>query len=220
MTTSELLRLVLRRWYVMVLGAAVSVAILYGATHQPAVYWTQFNVVLLAPNNVDYPNYLKDPRFQLQPMVGVVVRDIHRNDTPVQTASADATLVGVGVHRGVQVRAPNFGSQWKPDFSANHLDVQVADDRAEAVAIRAEQVTEEISRVLDRRQDALGIAPDMRITAFASTGDPTIYQVSGSKVRAAAGVALAGATGTTIVVYWLEVWLTRRRRTRTPAVAR
>jgi hypothetical protein len=37
-------------------GAAMSLGALYVATHQAGVYWTQFNVVLLAPIEGHYPN--------------------------------------------------------------------------------------------------------------------------------------------------------------------
>jgi hypothetical protein len=213
MTKSELLRLVLRRWYLMVLGAAVSVGVLFLATHQPGVYWTQFNVVLLPPENADHPNYLENPRYRLQPMVGVVVNDINKSERPLLTASSDTTLVGMGVRRGVQLRVPNQGNQWQPVFDANHVDVQIADDTPEAVSRRAKQVVRQISAALDVRQDELGIVPTMRISALANTDDPTIYYVAGSRMRAAAGTAVAGAVGTTILVYWLERWrLWRRHR--------
>src|SRR4029453_4655089 len=51
-----LLRRGFRRWYRMLLGAAITVGALYLTTHRPGVYWTQFDVVVLAPVDSSYPN--------------------------------------------------------------------------------------------------------------------------------------------------------------------
>lgn len=212
MTSRDLLWLMLRRWYVMLLGAALSVGILYVATHQQAVYWTQFNVVLIGPHDPDRPNYLENSRFTLYPMVGVVANDVNAGHPPMMVASTDANMVGQGTRLGSQVRAPNLGSQWRTDFSASHLDVQVADSTPEAVSLRADQVVSEVSAALVTRQDELGIAPGMRVTSIASTADPTIYVVGGNRMRAAAGAALSGGAATIVLVYWLEKWRDRRRR--------
>jgi hypothetical protein len=74
MTARELFRLLLRRWYLMLLGAAMSVGALYVATHQPGVYWTQFNGAAGADRRY-YPNNLADPHYALAPMAGVLATD-------------------------------------------------------------------------------------------------------------------------------------------------
>jgi hypothetical protein len=139
MTTLELIRILLRRWYVMVIGAALSVAVLYFATGHTGVYWAQYNIVLLPPE-APSANYLNDPRYGLEPLVGVVASDLNGTNRPLSTASSDATLVGIGVDRGVQVRVPNQGSQWQPVFGAHHLDLQIVDSSPEEVLKRVEEV--------------------------------------------------------------------------------
>lgn len=213
MTSSDLLGVVLRRWYVMLVGAALSVALLYGGTHQPAVYWTQFNVLLLQPIGTDHVNYLSNPRYSLYPLAGVVVRDFNAGNTQPLLASPDTTLVGQGMRKGVQVRLPNEGSQWQPVFQANYLDAQVVDATPDAVLSETKTLMEQVSRLLEERQDAAGIVPGLQVTAIASTADPVVYQVSGSRIRAAAAIALSGAAGTTFLVVLFDRWLLRRRRT-------
>ena len=70
MTSRELLGLLLRRWYFVLLGAAISVLALYLATNRPGVYWTQVDVVLLAPVESHTPTILEKPDFTLCPHGG------------------------------------------------------------------------------------------------------------------------------------------------------
>ncbi len=219
MTSSDLLRIVLRRWYLTVLGAALSVGLVYAATHEPPVYWTQFNMLLLQPRSETHTNYLSNPRYTLYPTAGVVVRDFNADDRAPLLASPDTSMVGQGLTRGVQVRLPNQGSQWRPVFQANFLDVQVVDASPEAVLDRAQAAQERVSRILRRRQDAAHVSPGMQVTSIASTADPVVYQVGGSRMRAAAATGLAGAAITTVVVYWTDRLLLVLRRRRTAASA-
>lgn len=209
MTSRELLSGALRRWYVMVVGAAVSLGFVYVATHQPTVYWTQFNVLMLGPTIPEFPNYLEDPRYTLHPIVGVVVDDVNGGKPARVTASTETNMVGQGMTSGVQVRVPNLGTQWRRDVSANYLDVQVAASTPDEVLRRAESTLDEVAAALKSRQDELGIVPGMRVTSVAATGDPTVYTVAGNRLRAAAASGMSGAAMTLVIVYWLE-----RRRSR------
>ena len=215
MTSRDLLGAALRRWYVMVVGAVVSLGFVYVATHQPTVYWTQFNVLLLGPTNPEFPNYLEDPRYTLYPIVGLVVNDVNDGKPVMVTASTETNMVGQGMISGVQVRVPNLGTQWRRDLSANYLDVQVAAPTPEEVIRRADTTLQEVAAALRDRQDELGIVPGMRVTSVAATHDPTVYAVSGNRMRAAAASGMSGATATLALVYWLE----RRRVRRASAPA-
>ena len=214
MTARELIILVLRRWYFMLLGAALSVGAVYAATHQPGVYWTQFNVVLLGPIEDMYPNRMEDPYYALAPMAGVLVADWNRESPPKLMASGETTLFGQGRTSGVQVRMPNQGSQWRPMYSSPVIDVQVASETSEAVLVEARRVGRDLDRLLHDRQDASGISQRFRITTLISPADPNVYFVAGNRPRAALATGLAGATLTTIAVYWTERWLARRRTRR------
>ena len=211
MTSRDLVVAALRWWYVMVLGAVVSLGFVYVSTHQPTVYWTQFNVLLLGPRNPEFPNYLEDPRYTLYPMVGLVVDDVNDGRAPMETASTETNMVGQGIDDGVQVRVPNLGTQWRRDLSANYLDVQVAASTPEEVSARAEATVDRVAEVLLERQDEIGIVPGMRVRSVAATDDPTIYAVGGSRMRAAGASGLSGAAITVVLVYWLERRRVRRR---------
>lgn len=209
MTSRDLIIAGLRRWYVVLVGAVVSLGCVYVATHQPPVYWTQFNVLLLGPQDPEFPNYLEDPRFTLYPLVGVVVDDVNGGDRGMLTASTDTNMVGQGISDGVQVRVPNLGTQWRRDMSASYIDVQVAAPTPEEVTRRADRLLDEVAAALQARQDELGIVAGMRVTSVPATKAPPIYQIGGNRLRAAAAAGMSGAAVTFAVVYWLE-----RRRAR------
>jgi hypothetical protein len=208
MTAGEFIRLVLQRWYLVLLGAAISVGALYLITHRPGIYWTEFNVVILAPaDKISHPNKLEDAHDQLAPMAGLLVADWNGIDRPLLTSSSETTLFGEGKRQGIQVRVPNEGSQWAPRYFSPNIDVQVVDSNPETVAREARRVGAELNALLQKRQDALGIQPPMRMTIMVSPADPTIEYVSGSRIRAALATGLVGASITMIGLYWTERWM-------------
>lgn len=209
MTSRDLILAALRRWYVMLVGAVISLGMVYVATHQATVYWTQFNVLLIGPKIAEFPNYLEDARFTLYPISGLVVSDVNHGKRGLITASTDTNMIGQGMTSGIQVRVPNLGTQWRRDTSANYLDVQVAASTPDEVTERTEQALDEVAGALQERQDELGIVPAMRVRSVPATNDPTIYAVGGSRLRAAAATGMSGAAATFALVYWLE-----RRRSR------
>ena len=127
MTARDFLAAALRRWYVVVLGAVLTVGVFAVVQRQAPVFFTQYNIVLVGPSGTEHDNnVLENPRYGLQPLVGVVSTDLNDGHPPLLTGDVDATMVGMGARDGVQVRVPNLGTQWRPLFSANYLDVQVA----------------------------------------------------------------------------------------------
>lgn len=214
MTSSDLVLAAVRRWYVMLVGATISLGFVYLATHQAPVYWTQFNVLLIGPRIAEFPNYLEDPRYTIYPMVGLVASDLNDGPPRVVTASTDTNMVGQGISDGVQVRVPNLGTQWRRDMSASHIDVQVAAPTQEEVVRRAERTLDEVAAALQTRQDELGIVAGMRVTSVPATKAPPVYQIGGNRLRAAAATGMSGAAVTFFLVYALERQRARRRSVR------
>lgn len=220
MTSRDLLGLVLRRWYLMLLGAAVSVAALHGVLHRPGVYWVGFNVVALAPTEVYYPNKLENPHYELSPIAGVVVREWNGAHPALLTASSDTSLYGEGLRSAVQVRMVNQGSQWRPLFPVPVIDIQVVGSSPDAVAAEAERVTDEVTSLLNQRQQAGRVPATARIDVLTSPAHPTVTYHAGSRVRSAAATALLGAVGTTVGVIWFERLLIWRRQRSKGSVSR
>ena len=214
MTARELLLVLLRRWYLLAIGAVLTLGAMYGVLHLTGVYWTKMTVVLLAPAEDFSPNKIEDPRYALAPMAGVVAAEWNRENRPTLTASGDTTLFGEGKRDTVEVRMPNQGSQWRPLFLTPNIDVQVVGSDPESVEARATEVGEELASILEQQQKDLGVDPRLWITSVPSPAEPTVYYVTGSRVRALGAVGLAGALVSVIGIYWIDRDLSRRSRRR------
>lgn len=212
MTARDLIAAALRRWYVVVLGAAVTMGALSIVQQQAPVWWTQYNIVFLGPSGTQHGNVLEHPRYGLQPLVGVIATDINDGHPPLLTGDVAATIVGQGHREGIQVRVPNLGTQWRPVFSANYLDVQVAGATPEEVLASARATTERVQELLTQRQDEMDAPAKLRAEAVPSSEDPIIVPVSGSRPRALAATGLSGLALTMLLVFWLERWRPGRPR--------
>jgi hypothetical protein len=191
-----LLRVCARRWYVALLGLALTLGAVYGVHHRPGVYYSQVQLVLVAPTVTYYPNTIAAQPFTLAPMASLLVSDWNGTHQPLLTSSADTTLYGEGVRSGTQVRLPNQGSQFLPLFTAPYVDVQVVGPTRDGVTAEATRVVGELRRMLQRRQDFAGVAPGLRITSLLSPADVSASYVTGSSARAAAVTFLLGVVGT------------------------
>lgn len=219
MTARDLLAAALRRWYVVVLGAALTVGAFAVVQRQAPVFFTQYNIVIVGPSGEEHSNVLEHPRYGLQPLVGVISTDLNEGHPPLLTGDVDATMVGMGERAGVQVRVPNLGTQWRPLFSANYLDVQVAAATPEEVQALATETSARVAELLEQRQDELGVPTNLRALAVPSSEDPIVYPMAGSRSRALAATGLTGVALTAAIVFWLERWRPRRRPAPAPGAA-
>lgn len=220
MTARDFLAAALRRWYVVVLGAALTLGAFTVVQRQAPVFFTQYNIVLVGPSGTEEDNnVLENPRYGLQPLVGVISTDLNEGHPPLLTGDVDATMVGMGAREGVQVRVPNLGTQWRPLFSANYLDVQVAARTPEDVEALATQTSARVADLLEQRQDELGVPDNLRARAVPSSEDPIVYPMAGSRSRALGATGLTGIALTAALVFWLERWRPRHRPSAAPGAA-
>lgn len=215
-----LLRVCRRRWYVVLVGVALTLGAAYAAHDRPGVYYSQVQLVLVAPPQTYYPNTIAAQPFALAPMAGLLVSDWNGTRTPLLTSSADTTLYGEGVRAGTQVRLANQGSQFQPLFTAPYVDVQVVGPTEDGVNAEANRVVGQLQLMLQRRQDFAGVPERQRITSIISPGSVDSSYVSGSGVRAAAATFLVGLVGTGVLTVGADRALSRLRprRRRTPAL--
>lgn len=217
MTARELFAAALRRWYVVLLGGVLTLGALYVVTQQAPVYWTQYNVLLVGPSGAQKTTVLDDPVYGLQPLVGVIATDFNDGAPPLLTGDVAATIVGEGRREGVQVRVPNLGTQWRPLFPANYLDVQVAASSPEEVLATARATSLRISVLLEEIQDDMGAPLALRARAVPSSKYPTVIPISGSRSRALAATGLSGMAVTLAVLLMLERRRPRARPRTAPA---
>ncbi|MES2094822.1 MAG: hypothetical protein V4531_13575 [Actinomycetota bacterium] len=190
MTAIQLLRVLGRRWYVLVIVAAITVFAIFAAQRVPGVYWTQVDVVFLPPKSA---NALEDQNTSIVQFVAVIEREFNgiRNDS--RSASSSGTLYGEGVRSGWQVSFPNNGGQWQNNFNRPALSIEVVDASPTKVAAVAASLSKRVSSLVEQRQDRTGIAPENFVTTIDSPSPPVVRFIRGSDARASIALAALGA---------------------------
>ncbi len=194
-TSAAFLTLARRRWHVVmvvVVGSLMVLLALVTVKHDPGVYTTDFQVVLLAPVDKVSPNSLHNPQQGLPALADVLVTEYNGRSPRSQTASTDATLYGQGIREGASVRLQNSGSQWAPSYDRPVIDVQVVDLSEAAVTARAATIRHRLTSLLRERQIEAGVRPDARVTISGWPLDPVVANVGGSFPRAALAILLVG----------------------------
>lgn len=195
MTARDVIAVLIRRWYLLLAAALISLGVLaVVVASQKPVYYTRFDVMVLPPRNTVFPNNIEDPHYAMAPLAGVLVNDVAASHRAPLLGSPDTTLYGQGIRSGWQLRLPNTGSQWQPIYDLPNIDVQVVDSSPEQVRDRAEIIQVQLQKALDKRQDALDIAPGMRASLLSSPHEPAVVPVGGSRMRMLGGLGLVTGT--------------------------
>ena len=212
MTTHDLSVILRRRWYVVVLGLALLAGTLHVVASRPGVYWTQVDVVVLAPKSARYPNVIEQTSASLIAMAGLVERDVNGGAHPPATASAAVTLAGEGVRDGYSITMPNGGGQWANDFSRPVIDVQVVGPSEATVRRRLAVLVGRIERTLDERQATDQVPPVNRITASSSPTAAAVLHLEGSTKKAMAVTLLLGGALIPVATVGADRLLANRTR--------
>lgn len=218
MTALELVGLLLRRWYVVVVCALLTAVGGLLLLDRPPVYYTQFEVVLLPPNETVNPNTLREDPYGMVPMAGLLVEEYNEGHHPLNMSTTETTLYGEGLTRGERVRMRNVGNQWLPIYDHPVIDVQIVDPDAARVESEAARIAGDLDRILDRRQSELHVRARSRMSTEMAPEDVVVQQITGSRARTAGGLALLGGSLTVVAVIGVERLSRARaaRRSRPP----
>lgn len=212
MTLWDLIRAAVRRWPVLLAGAAVSLGLVWTTTLDDGVYWSRTQVVFLAPTSKAYPNALRTTSEDLIITAGLVAKAVSGPAKVTKYASPDATLIGEGTRDGWSIRLPDTGGQWAPNFAQQVLYVEIAAPTAEEVGARQDEIIGQIEDELARLQSDAGVAPVNEITVTTAPESTVVHHVQGSRIRAAGMTALLGASATFALIAALETRARRRAR--------
>jgi hypothetical protein len=203
-----------RRWYVAVAGVALTMVGVVHVLHLPGVYWTQTDVVILAPKSTKNPNTISGTSAGVIASAGLVAVDVGHTVNRVATASAGAHLPGMGVRDGAAVYVPDTGGQWSHNFDRPVVSVEVVGKERSAVERRATELIADISRDLERRQQSDGTYRRNWITAAPAPDRLQVFHLTGEVQRAGGVLLLLGGWATAMAVLWLDAACCRRRRPR------
>jgi hypothetical protein len=200
-----------RRWYIVLLGLALTAILAANIGLLPGVYWARTQVLLLGPPSDSRPNKLDSNSAGLIATAGLIEREMNIGRLRLPATSIDVTLLDQGIYDGEQVRLPNKGGQWANNFDQAVLDVQASGPSRAVVQQRIEGMLEEIERILQRRQDAAAVSRANRITVALSPPEIRVHYVRGDRKRAVAVATSLGLSLTVMFVGLIDRRLVARR---------
>lgn len=211
MTAIEFIRLLCRRWPVVVVGAVLTALGGHLLVNRAPLYYCHTQVMVLPPVEQHTVNVLTRGPYSLTELAAVLVTDYNHGERPLQMNSGEATLYGEEVRSGTVVHLHNSGGQWVSIFDQPVIEVEVVDPDPRKVTAETAGVITTLTRILDSRQRALGIAQTSRVSLRESPSAPVVAEVRGARSRTAGGVLLVGVWATLVASYLADRVIGRRR---------
>lgn len=215
MTIIQLIRSLKRRWYVVVVGAILTVAAVLVFSKSERVYFAQTNVVFEAPGAPTVAGVYNGFSESLISFAAVVERTVNGSSESVHLSSPTATLYGIGVRQGSSVTLADRGGQWSHVFDRPVLSVQVVDSSPERVRASMAAIISDISNAAESVQSGSGAPIGARITVTTTPEQPDIAsfgQTSTSRIKGIAAMVSVGFGLTAAAACILDSSALRRRR--------
>ncbi len=210
MTSVEFLKLVARRWYIVLLGLGITAAASWAAAGPSTVYFSRTTVNILEPNggNARILGYHSPDSIAVANILAARVNGgVH---TPL-ASNPDVTLYSMGILQGTHAQVRNVGGQWLSQVTEPVVDVQVVDSSSQAVEQRLRTEVANIGEELTLLEDQLKVPRAERIELQLSPPNPPVDRVTTNHPRALVGYGLFGTGLTLAATYWIDRLLRRRR---------
>ncbi|MEU3464222.1 hypothetical protein ABZ721_30235 [Streptomyces sp. NPDC006733] len=212
MSPGELVRVLLRRWYVLALAVLLTAAGAYRVLQPPQSYLSTAVVVIKPPVTGNHPNQLAN----LQPPLAAVSYAIIQQ---LQSSAGEAELAAAGVHGKYRLIPRNSGTSATPRYLIPSLQIQAEHAQLVAADAAVRQIVEVYGKHLQDMQAAqrIPIASRMSVDLLVP---PSAAPQTGTRSRALAGVALLGAVGGVLAAVWTDQLVSRRRQRRAAGAGR
>ncbi len=193
-----------RRWYVVGVGAVLTLTALVLAHGTPGVYWSRMTLAILAPASVERShNALASPN--PVSMAALVVMDVNRAPLTLRAGSSDARLYGLGVREGTWVRLRSTGTQWVQTANQPFVDIEAVGPTPEAVQRRLDTAARAVRRSAVVVEDDLRVRPANRAILLQSPRlAPAVTWVPPSRSRALLGIVALGLALTGAAVHLVD----------------
>jgi len=193
MTVRTILRILLRRWYVMllVLGAA-GAGTAYLVAHADGVYSTRtiVNFLYSYESSLALDGSVKDD--DVIAFAGAVAAEVVPGRDAVRYAAGDAPYYGAGLREGVLVGLVDYGNQWTPSYGVAAIEIQIVGESLAWVQARQREALARIEHspyVIQQPGDITDLVPRV---------DPLslqIQHITPSRTALVAAVAALGGAG-------------------------
>lgn len=215
MTAPALIRVLLRRWYIVLAVLAVVGVGFAGLSRTGGAYVAETTVVFVIPGSAAVGIFDDRKRDTLVEFVGAVELEVNEGE-PADRLPESAPLFGAGVSQGYQVVIPNTGGQWQFSFPDPVLSVRVTGPSPERVRATLNTLLDRIDTVTENRQDA--VSRSVAISTDRVPSDATVNYVGPSRQTQARALLALGLVGTglaaaaAVLVDRLAGRLSQRRR--------
>ena len=215
MTLPGALRIILRRWYMM-LAALLATAALFVMQYRSDGVWTaQPTVAFVAPwaeQVTASPNGNSDAATAF---AFGIVQQYNAGLDPEPLSQSTAPLYGVGVRKGVLVSMANTGDQWAAVINQPLVDIQVVGPSAAWVHTTEESAITQLSRLAAAAQAGSDVSNAQAISVQLQPLTDTVQRVAPGKrtVMVAAGAfGVAGLIVGAALCSWCDRLVALRRR--------
>lgn len=216
MTSHGLLRVCLRRWYVVTLGLVGSVMLVSLLVRPNTVYWARVTATVvsasLAVSSVNELEQLAPSNRPLEAlsMASLLAVRVNGGIPERRSSSPDATLYGEGYDQAVSARVRNTGGQWTNRTSEPVIDVEVVDLTPEKVQSTMIAQTSLLTAQLSGLQVDLRVPRSQRMTLKFSPTSVHVEAITSSRTRAWVAANAFGLGVTLSFTYFLDRALSRR----------
>ena len=215
MTAPALIRVLIRRWYIVLAVLAVIGVGFAALSRTGGAYVAESTVVFVVPGSAAVGIFDDRKRDTLVEFVGAVELEVNKGE-PADRLPKSAPLVGAGVSQGYQVVLPNTGGQWQFSFPDPVLSVRVTGPSPEWVRATLDTLLDRIDTVTENRQGA--VSTQVAISTDRVPSEATVNYVGPTRQTQARALLVLGLVGTglaaaaAVLVDRLAGRLSQRRR--------
>lgn len=204
MYLSDMVGILIRRWYLVVAGALLTVAIVNPAVRTQDRFLAS-EVLMIQP---PVSHYAPNPVTGLYPSIAITAAVVANR---LNTSDARDMFRSKGITGTYKFEPRNTGTRQEPRYVIGSMSITHT-GTDEMAGLRALQVLKStFEQELKAMQDEWNVKKDLRITV-AVLVPPTSTLLTHSSVRSLLGVGLLGVLVTVSVTFWTDTALRRRRQ--------
>lgn len=203
LTPEGLARVLLRRWYVLVLAALVTGAACYPALRPAPRYQSSAVLVVKPPRTDNQPNQLTN----LQPSLAMVSYAVVQQ---LQSPAGRAELRAAGVHGTYRLTPRNSGTSATPYYSIPTLQIESEQTRPEEADRQVQLIIGVYGRHLSTLQAGQRVPSAAQLTVDL-VNRPGTVALPPNRTRAVAGVGALGTLAGVMSALWIERLAAARR---------
>ncbi|MFC8507784.1 hypothetical protein ACFU3J_11365 [Streptomyces sp. NPDC057411] len=203
LTPEGLARVLLRRWYVLLLAVLVTGAACYPALRPAPRYQSSAVLVVKPPRTDNQPNQLTN----LQPSLAMVSYAVVQQ---LQSPAGRAELRAAGVHGTYRLTPRNSGTSATPYYSIPTLQIESEQTRPEEADRQVQLIIGVYGRHLSALQAAQRV-PASTLLTVDLVNRPGTVALPPNRTRAVAGVGALGTLTGVMSALWIERLASARR---------